>query len=99
MKRVLDTDPVTGISHLFYADSDSNYRVVVEQDVTPILEANKRKLIDAPTRWGEWTHVASVDLATLMQWRREGKDRDQTFLRRWLNDSDHRDYRTHPGTI
>ena len=100
MRRVIDTDPATGISHVFYKDADTGqYRITAEQDVTPLLELNKRKLIEAPRRFGEFTHVASIDLATLREWQKDGRDKDQDFLRRWLNDSDNRFYRTHSGTL
>lgn len=100
MRRVLDTDPTTGISHVFYKDVETEeYRITAEQDVAPLLEDNKRKLIEAPRRFGDLTRVASIDLVTLNAWQKDGRDRDQKFLQRWLNDSDHRFYRTHPGTI
>jgi hypothetical protein len=98
MKRVLDTDPVTGITHLFYADS-GECRVVVEQDVSTIIEDCRRRFNDAPARFGEWTHVGVIPMATYREWQNDGRDVDQTFLRRWLNDGDVSKFRTHPGTI
>ena len=98
MRKVLDTDPLTGISHVFYADNDQ-YTVTVEQDVTSIIEANKADFNNAPSRFGEWTHVGRIPLSILTDFQKDGRDRDQKFLARWLNDSAHLYFRTHPGNI
>ena len=97
-RRIIDHDPESGISHVFYSNGDE-YRVVAEQDVSSLIEANKKALIEAPDRFGEWTRVASIPLVELNRLRREGKLNDQPYLKRWLNDSDHRYFRTHPGRI
>jgi hypothetical protein len=100
MRRLLDTDPLTGISHVFYKDEGtSQYSIVAEQDVSPIIDACKRDFNAAPARFGEWSHVGRIPYAVLADWRKDGRDRDQKFLKRWLNDSAHLYFRTHPGKI
>lgn len=99
-KKALDFDPVTGISHTFHYDAATDQATIaVEQEVGDILEANKVAFNNAPTRWGEWSHVGSIPMSVYAELLRSGKLHDQEYMKRWLNDGDHSKFRTRPGTI
>jgi len=60
MRKVIDTDPLTGVSHVMYYD-DENDKVsyVAEQDVSFLLDINRKQANEQGKRYGEWTKVAS----------------------------------------
>ena len=75
-KRVLDYDPLTGITTTFdyHADTDTTvlYR---EQDVSVILEANKQIQNDESiTKQGikeGWWHYGQIPMIVIEKWRNE----------------------------
>ena len=53
MRKTLDFDPTTGISHVFnYDEVTDEATITAEQDVSAVIEANKRAYNDAPDRHG-----------------------------------------------
>lgn len=106
-----EVDPLTGITTTTHYDPDSDTMVVDrEQDVEPLLDANKRQYNDAPDigRWkGEIIEVAKIDPITIEKWLREDpplniykSDPDtRAELRRRLNSPEYRYLRTMPGKI
>jgi hypothetical protein len=100
-KRVIaDDSNFNGIVTSFHYDADKDEAIIQkEQDVTSIIEANKREYNDAPERWGEWTKVGSIPLSVYYELERKGILKDQVALAKWLNDPDNRAFRTRPGTI
>jgi hypothetical protein len=99
-KMYLDHDLASGVSHWTDTDEETGItRYGYDQDVTSILDWNKREYNEAPTRWGEWSWVGSIPLALYWQWQQEGILDDQEELKKRLNDIDFRSLRTRPGTL
>lgn len=102
MKRLFDTDPVLGLTRYFhYDEATDEMSLTVEQDVTPVIESatRMRNSLTSLDRWGDGAVVAQVPLSIYYQWMREGKDRDDAFLRRWLNDPDNKKFRVKEGRV
>jgi|TARA_R110000824_G_scaffold133216_1_gene295892 hypothetical protein len=110
MRRVLDSDPATGITQWFHFDeSTGDLGLETQQDVTSIVEHNKALFnqVDERARWsnplrpsGGQTLLATVPTSIhheLMKITNNGKD--QKALNKWLNDPDNRVFRTRPGRI
>ena len=100
MKRLIDHDETTGISHVFHLEADGTATITAEQDFAPTLELNKQEYNHAGNdRFGEWNKVASIPLTIYNDMVKSGMVNDQAALKRWLNDSSNRFFRTRPGTI
>jgi|TARA_R110002167_G_scaffold55865_1_gene158705 phage-related protein len=106
MKRNLSFDPQSGISTDFTYEAgetlaDDHFIISTSQDVTKIIEANKRseKEVDARAKWGEFSKVASIPLTIYYDLKAKGIVDDEKRLKRWLNDSDNKFFRTRGGTI
>ena len=79
-------------------DDDNEIVIRADYDVTPILEANDADR-NAPEnmsrRFGEWERVASVPIGQLHKDLDPALDQnDDKYIRRYLNDPDHRKFRT-----
>lgn len=69
MKRLLDYDAFTGLMTWHdYDEATDETRIHYEQDVTPILEDNKRAANDNKGRMGNLVHVASIPAVVQMKW-------------------------------
>lgn len=69
MRRVLDHDPVTGLTTWHdFNDATGETALVYEQDVEPVIEANKRAANDAAGPMGEMVHVASIPVSIQLKW-------------------------------
>ncbi len=100
MKMIIDYDPMTGISHWTETDEETGYtRYGADQETAPILEANTADYNESHGRFGEFTHVARIPMLMYEAWVAEGKDTDQGFLKKFLNDIGFRKLRTRPGRI
>lgn len=100
MRKVIDTDPVTGISHVLYHDeSDGVSHYVAEQATDYLLDFNRKQANEAGKRFGEWAKVASLPMTLFMKLKAEGVLDDPKALKRWLNDPDNRYFRTHEGRL
>ena len=99
------------IRRRLYMDHDAGKPVLVQhtsQECEDILRRNKA-LFNAERRTtalrgeDEWRHVASIPLAIVEQWGKQGawiwKNDDWKLIRRMLNDSDWSALRTAPGRI
>ena len=76
MKRIIDHDPLTGVSTFFDYDHATDTTIVSrEQDISAILEANKRLQNDESyTKNGikdEWWHYATIPNIIIEKWRNE----------------------------
>jgi hypothetical protein len=69
--------------------------------IDPLIEQNKvEKNESAGKRWGDWTKIASVPLDLYFQQLNQRiKDGNDASLKRWLEDSDNRVFRTKEGRI
>lgn len=68
-ERLLDFDPLTGLKTFHsYDDSTETTTIRYEQDVEPILDANKHDLNHADRKMGELVHVARVPIGVQLEW-------------------------------
>lgn len=100
MRKVIDTDPTTGISHVLYYDNDTDKAsYVAEQDTSVLLDLNRKQANEQGKRYGEWTKVASLPMTLWVKLKQEGILDDAKAFKRWLNDPDNRYFKTHEGRV
>jgi Fe-S cluster assembly ATPase SufC len=86
-------------------ETDSGVILETRQDVSQIIEANKRQYNDSDGKFDDViTHVARLPLTVVDDLNRKGIMRgfkviDQTRFKAFLNHPDNRFFRTHPGKI
>jgi len=86
-------------------ETDSGVILETRQDVSKIIEANKRQFNDSDGKFDDViTHVARLPLTVVDDLNRKGIMRgfkviDQTRFKAFLNHPDNRFFRTHPGKI
>lgn len=98
-KRLLDIDGF-GVANYHHFDNETGITTITsEADVTALLEFNKRQKNDANRRFGEFTKVASIDPVTWAILVKEGTAHDKKALKKFLNDYDYANFRTHPGVL
>ena len=101
-KKILDYDPATGILETFHYDHVEDKAIIeTSQDITAILEANKRAYnqVDENARWeGDVVLAASVPNIILAGLPKELK-RDQNAFKKWLNHPDQKAFKLRPGKI
>lgn len=99
--RILDSD--SGIVTKMHNLGD---RVVVErvEDVTSILEANKRQFNDVSTSgsMGEMVHIGRIPVVVMDRWCKEDginylAHENKGLLMKKLEQRDNRLFKTHPG--
>lgn len=105
-RRTLSVDKAAGIKTDFVYETgdsakDDKITIATSQDVTKIVEANKRARneIDKHQKHGEWSKVASIPLTVYYDLKRRGIADDPAAMKRWLNDSDNRAFRTRDARI
>ena len=100
MKKALDYDPNTGISHVFHYDElTDEATITAEQDITNVIEMNKALYNRDHGKHGEWTHVAQIPMVVYLDLKKKGIIDDPAAMKRWLNDADNRFFRTRPGSV
>ena len=101
-KRLFSHDPLTGMREYFHYD-EVNDRAYLssEQDVTDIVEENKRTLNEATSlhRWGDGKLVARIPMQLYADLQRRGITKNKAAFKRWLNDPDNRFFRVFPGKV
>lgn len=78
-----------------------------EQDVSNILDANKRAQADAVgEKWGDFTRVASIPFAVVLEWKDKyginvmaPSEEDKARMVALLNDPDYAYLRTREGRL
>lgn len=99
--HLLDYDPATGRSVWWMLDEDGNdiFRYDMPADV--IVDGNTAiRNQMAGQRWGEGRRVASVPLPLYYDALDEAfLQGDQSYIKKWLNDSDNRAWRTFEGRV
>lgn len=96
--RLLDENPILGIKRYFHYLGDT-FVIETRQDVGGIVEANKRQYNSHDGKRfgkGDFHHVGRIPISLYYEWVKNG---DETDIRRFLNLSDNRAWKTHPGTI
>lgn len=74
----------------------------IDYDVTNLLNENLEEYNNAQRGWkGDWHKVASVPHNILhgSGFEKAMEQRDDKWVKRWLNDLDNKKWRTKPGTI
>lgn len=100
--RLLNDDPELGVRRWVLDLDDGNMVLKTEwYSVDQHLERNKQLFNDSLNkRWGEGQIAASVPMHI---WARElapaRKAGDDAYIKRWLNDPDHRAFRTFRGRV
>lgn len=79
-------------------DGKDTFHVHTRQNADPIVRANKINR-ENHKAGGDLKHVATVPVAIYERAIREGWANDQDAWRRWLNDSDNRDFRVWEGRV
>lgn len=110
-RRLLGHDPATGITEWYHWDPtggrDGKGESIIEtvQDITGLVEQNKR-LQNADTgRYGEMNRVASIPMTECVKLMERGlidagfRVLDQRRYRAWLNDPANRHFRTKLGKV
>lgn len=90
-----------------YDDLSDTLTIQRTEDVSSVLEANKRAFNDAESRHKSETfnHVARIPTSAIEQWCKQKGVKYQEFfhdeklLKLFLNDPDNRLFRTRPGRI
>lgn len=72
MKRLLDVDPLTGLTTFHEYDATTDTTVLsYEQDAQPVLDACKRDNNHADKKLGEMAHVALIPASVQLKWYAE----------------------------
>lgn len=99
--RLLGFDQETGKTAWMLFNEDGSLTVKTFMPVDDLLEANAAAMALDDGRWkGEMHRVASVPMHI---WQRElapaVQQNDDAYVNRWLNDIDHRKFRTKGGNV
>ncbi len=98
-KRIFDRDPQMGITRYWHVKDDGEYVIETVQDVSAIAKANKRAYNGTDKNWKDVNKVASIPVNVYYELKRQGIADDPKALRKWLNDSDNRVFRTRQGRL
>ena len=92
-----------------HADGDGGLVIETRQDVSGIVESNKREFnsYDERAKWSDHifgNKVASIPLTVIDDLNKKGIMRgfhvlDQKAFTKWLNEPDNRFFRTRPGVL
>jgi hypothetical protein len=100
MKRLLSTDPLTGITQHFHVDKDTGaITIETNQDITAIVERNKALQNEQFDKRSEMWPVATVPMTILIKWANEAgvEMNSKAFgevVKKKLNDPDFKAFRT-----
>jgi hypothetical protein len=105
MRKLAEEQTIEG-KRTWFADGDGGLVIRDEQNVAPILEANKAAYnqIDERARWGDGARVAEIPNSVIADLNVKGIMRgfavvDQKRMKAFLNDPENRFLRTRPGRI
>lgn len=99
-EKIFNIDPVSGIKSVWhYDDATDTAFIEKRQDVTEIIDSNKRQFNEDHGRYGEWNKVASIPLNVYFDLKQKGIVDDPVAMKKWLNDPDNRFFRTRPGRV
>ena len=101
MKKVIDYDPLTGITETYHSKPEGGFFIETKQDVAQCLRELKRSRNENAQNSSKYDfrstfhHEASIPMVVVMKWRKElGDDplakRNQKWLMAKLNDPNYR---------
>ena len=104
LEKVLTVDPLTGTKQIFrYDPTTEETTLITIRDDTPILEQAQEdgKGFRGPGggKWNEMNRVARLPMAVFVDLQAKGILGDQQALKKFLNHSDNRVFRTRPGRL
>lgn len=105
MAKLINKDIVR--SQIAHDDGQGGLVIAIEQDVTDIIEQNKKEYNATNGRWGEDVFdnkIASIPLTIIDDLNKKEimngfAVKDQKEFRKWLNDPDNRFFRTRQGKV
>lgn len=104
MKKILSADGTR--QTIAHADGEGGLILETKQDVTSIIEGNKKLFneVTSLNKWGDLTHVARLPLTVIDDLNKKGIMRgfavvDETAFKAFLNNPDNRFFRTRPGRV
>lgn len=100
MKRLLEVDE-RGIQR-YYREQDGQMIVEKVQDVTAIIDDNKRRKNEVSGRMGDLVHVAEIPFVLLERWCQEDginymAQENRKALMRKIHERDNSFVKVHPG--
>lgn len=104
-KTFFDYDPMLGVTEWFHQDADGSFAIEAVQDVTAIIEHNKRVQNADTGRYRTFTEVANIGMVEFQSLIQQGildvkgRIRDQKAMRRWLNDNSNSAWRAKLGKV
>jgi len=99
-EKIFNLDPLSGIKSVWHYDDTTDTAFIEKrQDVTAIVEANKAEMNQDHGRYGEWSKVASIPLSVFYDLKQKGIVDDPAAMKKWLNDSENKFFRTRPGRV
>lgn len=102
MKNIFD---VTDKGVTTYEESADNFTLTTEQDVSPVIELNKKEYnsgANNATTSVVGRKVASIPMTVWQMWMKETNgaiQKDPKLLSKYLNDPDNKAWRTHNSRI
>jgi hypothetical protein len=101
-KRLVSENAAIGQKQYWHDHDDGSVTIQTVQDVEDVAESNKQSFnqVDERANWqGDMHKVASIPMAIFYDLKRKGILDDPAAMKKWLNDSDNRVFRTRPGTV
>ena len=103
-ERLLSRDPLTGMEQIFrYDPVTEETSIITTRDDTAILAQTQEdgKPFRGPGggKWNETNLVARLPMAVYLDLQKKGILGDQAAMRKFLNHSDSKVFRTRPGRV
>lgn len=100
--RLLSDDPAVGIRKWYMMLDNGNQVIKTEYYAWEAVKAANKADYNASLgkRWGEGQRTASIPLPMFYKFLGEAsRQKDEKYISRWLNDPDHRAFRTFHGKV
>ncbi len=107
MAKILGTDKIKKRQSVAHS-TDDGIVIATEQDITEIIEQNKREYNASSTTWGDGdvfsNKIASIPFTVIDELNKQKIMRgfhvvDSKRFKAWLNNPDNRFFRTKQGTV
>ncbi len=100
--RLFDYDELTGIKRIWHWDDVTETATIeTKQPLDDLFDYTKHlyNQNNKHTRYGEMERMASIPMTLYFDLKKKGILHDQKALKKWINDSDNRVFRTRPGVV